>query len=180
MPERRKVTTGDFRLGEAIVKGIIIRDGPETKTSQSGTRWIEASILVDLYDGRQRAEREPPAFVRIKAFEGTSPGAYAMLESCERRDKVSAAGVLIIHVWEKNGELRESMELIADYVLRGEVFEPLSKLLAESGGNEPDGPSYVGHEGGDDGGGAADDGQDERPWQEDPPPPDEEDDPPPF
>ena len=173
MPERRKVRTGDFRLGEAIIKGIIIRDGPETKTSQGGSRWIEASILVDLYDGRQRAEREPPAFVRIKAFEQTSPGAYAVLESCERRDKVSAAGVLIIHVWDKDGELRENFELLADYVLRGEQFESLSKLLAERSGDEAQVPPT------EDAGNAAEGDEHDGRWEE-PPPPDEEGDAPPF
>ena len=137
MPERRKVDTGDFRLCEAIIRGVIVRDGPEHKQSAAGTaRWMEATILVDLYDGRQRAERERPAFVRIKAFEKSATEAYRMLEGCERLDKIAVAGQLQIHVWDSNGERRESFELLADYILRGQQFDPLSKLLADPNGED--------------------------------------------
>ena len=51
-----------------MVTGIIVRDGPVKCFSQRGTPWTQATILVERYDGRQKKERERPAFVRLVAF----------------------------------------------------------------------------------------------------------------
>ena len=115
---RTKVTTGDFRFGEAILDGVIVRTDPEHKVGRGGTSWIETSILVNLYDSRQRAERERPVFVRVRVFEKTAPNAYSVLESCNQRDRIAVAGQLRIQNYEaREGGMREAFELVADYVV---------------------------------------------------------------
>ena len=139
MQQRKKVSTGDFRFGEAILEGVIVREDPVRKVGRNGTAWLKASLLVDLYDSRQRAERERPVFIRVLVFERSAPKAYSVLEACNKRDKVSVAGQLRIHNYEsRDGDIRESFELIADYVVRNDRFETLANLVAqEHGSSEP-------------------------------------------
>ena len=126
--ERQKVTKGRFRFAQAIIEGIIVREGPVTRYTNDGRQWTEATLLVDLYDSRQKAERERPAFVRVKAFDGlsTALGQYAY------KSWLHAAGRLMIEVWEtRDGELRESYELLADAV-SAERFGNLSELFGNT------------------------------------------------
>ncbi len=92
----KTVTTGSFRFAQAHLRGVVVRDGPVTRHSQAGTPWTECTLLVGLYDGRQKCERERPAFVRVKAFGDHS----ALLDGLQKRDHVSVAGALAIDVWE--------------------------------------------------------------------------------
>ena len=147
--ERKKVVTGDFLIGEASLWGRVIRQGPEKKGEGTGLR-IEATILIGLWDKRQRAERERPMFVRVKAFAGTAADAYAQLEACERLDRIAVAGNLILHTWkDDDGNQRQGMELLADHIRREErlpslrnIFEqpePGSSESHEEGRNRTDG-----------------------------------------
>lgn len=135
--ERRvpnKVRTGDFRFCEAMMHGRVVRDGPERRSSESGDR-IEATILIGLWDSRQRAERDKPVFVRVKAFANNNPEAFQALEACERLDRVSVAGNLFWNAWEdRDGNIRQELQLLADHVLREDRFPSLKTLL------EPDEP----------------------------------------
>ena len=148
--ERRvpnKVRTGDFRFCEAMMHGRIVRNGPERRSSNSGDR-IEATILIGLWDSRQRAEREKPVFVRVKAFANSSPEAFQNLEACEKLDRVSVAGNLYWNAWEdRDGNIRQELQLLADHVLREDRFPNLKSLL------EPEEPgSSEGGDAGDAGG----------------------------
>ena len=141
---REKSETGDFRFCEAILSGTIIKEGPERKTSQSGDR-IEATIICNPYDPRQRKERDRPGFVRVKVFEKSSPEAFAVLEACDRKDRVAVAGHLIFNAWrDREGKIRQGLELVADHILREDRFEPLKTLLEpldpepDDDGQEPD------------------------------------------
>ena len=133
---REKVTTGDFRFCEAIIEGLIVRSDPIEKTGRRGTKWLEASILVDLYDGRQKAERDRPVFVRVRVFQRSAPNAYEVLEACNRLDRICVAGGLRIQNFEsREGGIREALELQADWVVRNDRFESLANLLAQDDGN---------------------------------------------
>ena len=126
---REKSETGDFRFCEAILSGTIIKEGPERKSSQSGDR-IETSIILNPYDARQRKERDRPAFVRVKVFEKSSPEAFAVLEACDRKDRIAVAGYLVFNAWrDRENKIRQGMELVADHILREDRFEPLKTLL---------------------------------------------------
>lgn len=150
---REKVRTGDFRFGSAILEGIIVKDGPIKRFSQRGNPWTEATILVGLYDGRQKKERDHPAFVRVKAFNELAD----VLDGFARRDRLHVGGALIIQVYEdREGNLRESYEMHADHLSR-ERLPRLDELLANAAG---------GGRGGDEGGWNQDDdrgGYDQRP-----------------
>ena len=129
--ERKKVATGDFLIGEASLWGRIVRNGPEHKGENAGLR-IEATILIGLWDKRQKAERERPMFVRVKAFAGTAADAYAQLEACERLDRVAVAGNLILHTWDDDdGNRRQGMELLADHIRREERLPSLRKMFEQ-------------------------------------------------
>ena len=124
---RKTATTGSFRFAQAHLRGVVVRDGPERKVSTKGAEWMEMTILVGLYDGRQKCERERPAFVRVKAF-GERAG---LLEGIGKRDHVSVAGALVLDVWtDRDGRTRESWELYADAVSR-EAFPPMGELLRQ-------------------------------------------------
>ncbi len=73
---RKTVTTGSFRFAQARLRGVVVRDGPVTRYSQAGTPWTECTLLVGLYDGRQKCERELPAFVRVK-FRSSAGGRWS-------------------------------------------------------------------------------------------------------
>ena len=127
---REKVKTGDFRLGNAILEGIVVKDGPIKRFSQRGNPWTEATILVGLYDGRQKKERDRPAFVRVKAFNELAD----VLDGFARRDRLHVAGALMIQVYEdRDGNLREAYEMHADHLSR-ERLPRLDELLANAGG----------------------------------------------
>ena len=124
-----KVKTGNFRFCEAMINGRIVRDGPERKTSGNGDR-VEATLLVGLWDPRQRAERENPVFVRVKAFAKNNPEAFQQLEACQRLDRVAVAGNMIWNAWKDNeGNIRQELQLLADHVLREDRFPSLKTLL---------------------------------------------------
>ena len=122
---REKVTKERFRFATAIIEGIIVRERPTTRYANDGQAWTEASVLVDLYDPRQKAERERPAFVRVKAFGKLSD----KLAAFDCKNRIHAAGRLLIEVWETgDGELRESYALLADDV-SAQAFPTLEQLL---------------------------------------------------
>ena len=127
-----KSKTGNFQFCEAMIHGRVVRNGPERKTSNSGDNRVEATVLVGMWDPKQRAEREHPVFVRVKAFAKTSPNAFQQLEACERLDRVSVAGNLLWHCWEdKNQGIRQELHLLADHVLREDRF-PSHEVVAGS------------------------------------------------
>ena len=80
--QRQATETGDFRIGEGVFNGVIARDNPKVRRTESGSR-IKATILVGPWDSRQRMEREPPAFIRVKAFSDSWGTAYDGLELAE-------------------------------------------------------------------------------------------------
>ena len=124
---RKTATTGSFRFAQAHLRGVVVRDGPERKVSPKGAEWMEMTLLVGLYDGRQKCERERPAFVRVKAF-GERAG---LLDGIARRDHVSVAGALVLDVWtDRDGNTRESWELFADAVSR-EKFPDMAELIRQ-------------------------------------------------
>ena len=131
---RKTVTTGSFRFAQAHLRGVVVRDGPERRVSPKGTEWMEMTILVGLYDGRQKCERERPAFVRVKAFGDNAN----LLDGIGKRDHVSVAGALVLDVWTgRDGNTRESWELYADAVSR-EKFPDMAELIRR---NEAAGPA---------------------------------------
>ncbi len=123
-----KVQTGTFRFATgAFINGVIVREDPVKRYSRQGTPWTEATLLVDLYDGRQRAERERPAFVRVKAF-GELADELAALRN---RNRLHVAGPLLLDIWEgRDGNVRESWEIHADALSR-QPFPRLDKLFAD-------------------------------------------------
>ena len=122
---RKSATTGSFRFAQAHLRGVVVRDGPERRVSPKGAEWMEMTILVGLYDGRQKRERERPAFVRVKAFGERAD----LLDGIEKRDHVSVAGALVLDVWTgRDGNTRESWELYADAVSR-EKFPDMAELI---------------------------------------------------
>ena len=135
---RKTATTGKFRFAQAHVRGVVVRDGPERRVSPKGAEWMEMTILVGLYDGAQKCERERPAFVRVKAFGERAD----LLDGIEKRDHVSVAGTLALDVWTgREGDTRESWEIYADAVSR-EKFPDMAELIRQHeagapGGEEP-------------------------------------------
>lgn len=124
---RNTATTGNFRFAQAHIRGVVVRDGPERKVSPKGAEWMEMTILVGLYDGRQKCERERPAFVRVKAFGDNA----SLLDGIDKRDHVSVAGALFLDVWnDRGGNTRESWELLADAVSR-EKFPDMAELIRQ-------------------------------------------------
>ena len=124
---RKTATTGSFRFAQAHMRGVVVRGRPERKVSAKGAEWMEMTILVGLYDGRQKCERERPAFVRVKAF-GERAG---LLDGIDKRDHVSVAGTFALDVWTgRDGNLHESWELYADAVSR-EAFPPMAELIRQ-------------------------------------------------
>ncbi|MCY4122576.1 MAG: single-stranded DNA-binding protein [Acidobacteria bacterium] len=122
---RKTATTGKFRFAQAHVRGVVVRDGPERRVSPKGAEWMEMTILVGLYDGAQKCERERPAFVRVKAFGERAD----LLDGIEKRDHVSVAGTLALDVWTgREGDTRESWEIYADAVSR-EKFPDMAELI---------------------------------------------------
>jgi len=125
--KRKTATTGSFRFAQAHMRGVVVRDGPERKVSPKGAEWMEMTLLVGLYDGRQKCERERPAFARVKAFGERA----SLLDGIARRDHVSVAGALVLDVWtDRDGNTRESWELYADAVSR-EAFPPMGELIRQ-------------------------------------------------
>jgi single-stranded DNA-binding protein len=133
---RKTAATGSFRFAQAHLRGVVVRDGPVTRHSQAGTPWTECTLLVGLYDGRQKCERERPAFVRVKAF-GEHAGLF---DGIGKREHVSVAGTLVLDVWtDRGGNTRESWELYADALSR-EAFPPMAELIRQ---DEPAGEPGV-------------------------------------
>ena len=130
---RAKVATGTFRFGNAIIEGVIVREDPVKRYSQRGTPWTEATLLVGLYDSRKRAERERPAFIRVKAFNELADELYSL----RKKDRLHVAGLLLLDVWEgRDGNIRESYEMHADAINR-RAFPKLGEMIANHGAGAP-------------------------------------------
>ena len=122
-PEKAQV--GRFHFAHAMLNGIIVREGPVKRFSQRGTPWTTATLLVDLYDSRQKKERERPAFVRVIAFHELAD----KLGEFEKHQRVHAAGRLAMNMYEdRDGNVRESYELQAHTIER-EALPKLEELL---------------------------------------------------
>ena len=110
-----------------MMNGIIVRDGPVKRFSQRGTPWTQATIPVNLFDSRQKKERERPAFVRVVAFNKQAE----ILGEFEKLQRVHVAGRLAIDMYQdREGKVREGYELQAERVSR-ENFPKLDTLLPE-------------------------------------------------
>jgi single-stranded DNA-binding protein len=89
----------------ALVTGALFRD-PETKISKAGKPYITATIVSK--DG------DTSTFVNIVAFSDSAKEALLALRS---GDALSVQGKATLSVYEKNGEHRPSLSIIADHVL---------------------------------------------------------------
>ena len=131
-----KAAIGHFHLAHAMINGIIVREGPVKRYSQRGVAWTTATLLVDLYDSRQKKEREQPAFVRVIAFNEQAEA----LDGFEKHQRVHAAGRLIINTYEdREGKVREGYELQANHLSRDPLpkLEDLMGQHEQPGGQEP-------------------------------------------
>lgn len=89
----------------ALITGTLFRD-PETKTSKTGKTYVAATIVSK--DG------ELSTFVNLVAFSTTAKDAILALHA---GDVLSVQGKATIGVYEKNGEHRPSLSVVADHVL---------------------------------------------------------------
>ena len=124
-----KTGLGHFQIGHAIIAGKIVREGPVKRYSKRGTPWTTATLLVNLYDSRQKKERDKPAFIRVVAFHEHAE----TLVDFEKHQQVHAAGRLMINAYEdRDGNVREGYELQASQISR-DPFPKLEDLLKTEG-----------------------------------------------
>jgi single-stranded DNA-binding protein len=89
----------------ALVNGSLFRD-PETKISKAGKPYVIATIVSK--------EGGESTFVNLVAFSDSAKEAILALGE---GDALSAQGKTTIGVYEKNGEHRPSLSIVADRVL---------------------------------------------------------------
>jgi single-stranded DNA-binding protein len=89
----------------ALITGALFRD-PETKISKNGKPFVVATIISK--DG------ESTTFANIVAF---SDGASDAILALRAGDALCVQGKATIGVYEKNGEHRPSLSIVADRVL---------------------------------------------------------------
>jgi single-stranded DNA-binding protein len=89
----------------AIVTGSLFR-APEQKTSKSGKTFVTATIVSK--DGGEST------FINLVAFSDSAKDAILALGE---GDALSAQGKASLSVYEKNGEHRPSLSIVADHVL---------------------------------------------------------------
>jgi single-stranded DNA-binding protein len=88
-----------------LVTGALFRDS-ETKISKNGKPYVVATILSK--DG------ESSTFANVVAFSDPAKDAILALRA---GDALSVQGKAIVGVYEKNGEHRPSISIVADHVL---------------------------------------------------------------
>jgi single-stranded DNA-binding protein len=89
----------------ALITGALYR-APEQRTAKSGSKFVTATVRVKTGEAMQ--------FVRIVMF---SESGQAELLRLQDGDSLSIQGGLKAEVFEKNGEHRVSLSLVADQVL---------------------------------------------------------------
>jgi single-strand DNA-binding protein len=94
----------------ALASGTLIRT-PKTGTSANGKRWANATIRVPT--GQNREGDAETAFVSVIAFGDVAD----RLAKLDKGDAISVQGSLKATTYEKNGETRHGLEIVANAVL---------------------------------------------------------------
>lgn len=94
----------------ALCSGTIIRD-PKSGTSASGTRWANSTIRVPC--GTNREGEAETAFVSVIAFGDVAD----QLARLGKGDAIAVQGPMKPTTYDKDGEERHGLEIIAQAVL---------------------------------------------------------------
>lgn len=95
----------------ALVNGILFRP-PQQRTAKTGRLFVTATIRVKPFDNSLGGDGS--RFIRVVAF---SESVQSELMRLQDGDALSAQGQLSAEVFEKDGEHRVSLSLVADQVL---------------------------------------------------------------
>jgi len=96
-----------------LVSGTIFRD-IEVKESKAGKPYVRATVK----DGFA----EDTTFVTVYAFDGSA--AFEVLRKASKDDPLAAQGRLKIRTYEKNGETKIAVDLMADNILPVKSTKP--------------------------------------------------------
>ena len=101
-----------MNINRVTISGNLTRD-PETRTTAGGTTICSFSVAVNdrVKEGSEWKDR--PNYVDCVAFSGL--GDY-LAKTISRGAKVAVAGKLRWSQWEKNGEKRSKLEVVAEDV----------------------------------------------------------------
>lgn len=128
-------------INRVIISGNLTRD-PELKQTQGGTSVLQMGVAVnERRKNPQTGEWEDyPNFVDVTMF---GKRAEAVSHYVSKGSKVAIEGRLHYRSWEKDGQRRSKLEVVADEV------EFMSRQEAASGGHCNDGNNYTtyGHNG---------------------------------
>ena len=94
----------------ALASGHLVRD-PKSGTSATGTRWANATIRCNI--GQDKDGAAQTAFVTVVCFGDVAE----RLARLGKGDAISVQGPLKPTTYEKDGETRHGLEIVANAVL---------------------------------------------------------------
>ncbi len=103
-----------------LATGQLVRD-PQSRTSSVGKPYVTALLRVPCEDG-------DPLLCSVIAF---SPDAVQALLALAKGDAVAVAGRAKMNTWEKDGESRTGLSIVADQVLTAYQVEKRRQRVTE-------------------------------------------------
>ncbi len=94
----------------ALASGTLVRD-PKSGTSASGTQWANTTIRCNV--GQDKDGAAQTAFITVVCFNEQA----AKLARLAKGDAISVQGSLKPTVYEKDGETRHGLEIVAQGIL---------------------------------------------------------------
>lgn len=123
----------------AIASGTLVRD-PKSGTSASGTKWANTTIRANI--GQNREGESETAFIVVVCFNDVAD----RLARLAKGDAVSVQGPLKPTTYEKDGQERHGLEIIAQALLSPyDLKKKRSNGDAHHQDQRPQQREYAGH-----------------------------------
>ena len=94
----------------ALASGTLVRD-PKSGTSASGTKWANTTIRANV--GQSRECDAETAFITVVCFGDVAD----RLAKLDKGDAISVQGTIKTTTYEKDGETRHGLEIVANGIL---------------------------------------------------------------
>ena len=127
----------------ALASGTLVRD-PKSGTSASGTKWANTTIRANV--GQSREGDAETAFITVVCFGDVAD----RLAKLDKGDAISVQGTIKTTTYEKDGETRHGLEIVANGILsahdlrnkRGDEPQPPRPPQPQGGFEFDDQPSF--------------------------------------
>ena len=113
-----RLDAGEFKIGKGVFTGTVVETGVKAGGGDEDTKQAEVGMLVEQWKRGERVKEDPGLPVRVRASTQAPSETRQALESCQKGDHISVAGVFFLHTSDQeNEQRRQDMVVMAEVVL---------------------------------------------------------------